>query len=236
LNEIGSLKNIINNDTIRVICYPKEEEDIILNKLNEMNIKLSPTEFNKVLFIVKINDTYYYGYKEKKYFYQKDSLDEHVARAYYKIKEIIVSESLDVKDKVILDIGAAPGGWCEYLKNNSKLIVAVDPADLEIESKNIIFYKNKFEDILDKINNYNYDIIICDVNDEFKKLFKYILKLNYSGKYLIMTLKFSKMSNKKLDLKIKEISEIMNNYSNFVKIKWLFANTNHERTLFCKLK
>lgn len=236
LDNVSSLKSIVKNDIIRLVCYPKEEENILLEKISEMNINLSPTEFNKVLFVIKLNDVYYYSLKEKDYFYHKEHLNDHVARAYYKIKEIIVHENLDVKDKIILDIGAAPGGWCEYLKDKAKLLIAVDPAELEIKSENIIYFKNKFEDVLDKINSYDYDIIICDVNDEFQKLFKYILKLNYSNKYLIMTLKFSKISNKKLNEKINIINDFMKDYSDSVKIKWLFANTKHERTLFCKFK
>jgi 23S rRNA U2552 (ribose-2'-O)-methylase RlmE/FtsJ len=236
LDNVSSLKNIVKDDIIRLVCYPKEDENILLEEITKQNVNLSPTEFNKVLFVVKLNNVYYYSLKEKKYFYNKENLDDHIARAYYKIKEIIVSENLDVKNKTILDIGAAPGGWCEYLKDKAKLLIAIDPAELEIKSENIIYFKNKFEDILDKLNDYDYEIIICDVNDEFQKLIKYILKLNYSNKYLIMTLKFSKMSNKKLNEKIEFISNFMKDYADSIKIKWLFANTKHERTLFCKFK
>ncbi len=236
LDNVSFLKNIVKDDVIRLVCYPKDEETILLEELTKQNVNLSPTDFDKVLFIVKLNGVYYYGLKEKNYFYKKEDLDIHVARAYYKIKEIIISENLDIKNKTILDIGAAPGGWCEYLKDKAKLLIAVDPAELQIKSENIVYFKNKFEDILDKLNNYDYDIIICDVNDEFQKLIKYLLKLNYSNKYLIMTLKFSKMSTKKLNEEIEFISNFMKDYVEFIKIKWLFANTQHERTLFCKFK
>ncbi len=232
IGHLDQLKEITQN--IRVQVYPKKEEETILQMLENNNVKLSPTEFESILYIVNLNNCYYYELLDKDYFYRKIS-EKQVARAYYKIKQIVCEKEIDVKNKTVLDIGAAPGGWSQYLKEYASQIIAVDPAELQISKENIVHFKNKLEDVIDQINSYEYDIIICDINDEFYKVIKNIFKLNYKGKQLIMTLKFSRKSIKLIEKEIEEIKEYMLQYSKNVEILWLFANTRFERTLYCLL-
>lgn len=199
-----------------------------------MVFSLSPTEFNKILYLVKKDDELFYSIKDKDFFYKRKEIEPRIARAYYKIKEIVLENNLDIKNKTILDIGAAPGGWSEYLKNYAKQIIAIDPAKLEIQDYKIIHFQEKLEDVIEKVNQYGYEIIICDINQEFEKVMESIFKLNYKNKILIITLKFSRRSNNYVSKRIKEIYEFIKPYSENAKIKWLFANTQKERTLICK--
>lgn len=217
---------------IRIQVYPKKDEEKILEEFEHKGVNLSPTEFEEVLFVVKINNQLFYQILDKKYLY-KNKQEKQIARAYYKIKQIVCENKIDVNNKVVLDIGAAPGGWSEYLKEKASQIIAVDPAELKITSEKIVHFKNKLEDVIDQINKYQYDIIICDINDEFFKVFKNILLLNYSKKQLIITLKFSKKSTIKINKEIEEIIEYMKKYSTKTEVYWLFANTKYERTLCC---
>jgi 23S rRNA U2552 (ribose-2'-O)-methylase RlmE/FtsJ len=234
--EVKNIEEIPNNNKkLRVQAYPKKEETKIIEELEKKGFNLSPTDFEEILFIVKINNNKYYQILDKKYFYRKTQ-EKHIARAYYKIKQIVCEKTIDVNNKVILDIGAAPGGWSEYLKESASMIIAVDPAKLEIASEKIIHFKNKLEDVIKQINNYEYDIIICDINDEFYKIFKNVLLLNYSKKQIIITIKFSRKSKQKINKEIEEIIEYMKKYSTNVDIFWLFANTKFERTLCCVIE
>ncbi len=230
IEDVAKIPN--NNKTTRVQVYPKKKEQDVLEILDKNNFSLSPTDFEEVLSIVFVNGCYY-GYTNKNNFFVKTQ-EKQVARAYYKIKQIVCEENIDVKNKIILDIGAAPGGWSKYLKDFAKQIIAVDPANLEISSNNIIHFKNKLEDVVAQINTYDYDIIICDINDEFFNVVENIFKLKYVNKTLIMTLKFSRKNKKAIEKEIIDIQEHIKKYSKEVRFFWLFANTKYERTLICK--
>lgn len=232
ITNIDELQKI--NKKIRIQVYPKIQENKVLEKLEERGFDLSPTEFEEVLSVVYVNDQCYYGLLNKKHYFRKIH-EKKIARAYYKIKQLVFEKQIKLDNKVVLDVGAAPGGWSEYLKDHVEKIVAVDPAQLKIEGDNIVYFKNKIEDVISEVNNYNYDIIICDVNDVFYSVFNNILKLNYKNKQLIMTLKFSKKSLKKINQDVEEIKEFLKMYAKDVEILFLFANTKFERTLFCVL-
>lgn len=242
-NEVSSNKELLENlelenKTLRLMVHPKYKEKEILKLLESENIKLSPTEYTHILYIVKnqMYSTFEYGLLPKNKAYIKENSKPHICRAYYKLKEIVEREHIDLNNKIILDIGAAPGGWCEYAKEYAKKIIAVDPAELKIKSDNIIYFKNKIEDIIPKVNKYDYNIIISDINLDPKLILDSIFKLDYTGKILILTLKFNKTSKNYISNRIQKIKEDLSKKCKYTKDYWLFANTASERTLVCKFK
>lgn len=54
-----------------------------------------------------------------------------ISRAYYKIQEACLrfKVPLDETSKA-LDLGAAPGGWSQWLSQVAHIVVAVDPANM----------------------------------------------------------------------------------------------------------
>ncbi len=97
------------------------------------------------------------------------------------------------KNKIVLDIGSAPGGWVKAMSKYVKKIVAVDPAELHKSIRNldnIIHLKIKIEDF---DLNFKFDIITNDINkfyDENLELMKRIIKRNLKKNgFCIITLK-----------------------------------------------
>ncbi|MHA1550311.1 MAG: RlmE family RNA methyltransferase [Alphaproteobacteria bacterium] len=69
-------------------------------------------------------------------------------RAVYKIQEIDAKFKIIHNRQNILDLGAAPGGWAEYVvqKNPAGKTVAIDLLDID-PIKNVIFKKGDFTDL-----------------------------------------------------------------------------------------
>lgn len=69
-------------------------------------------------------------------------------RAVFKLDEIIQKTQVLKRSKYILDLGSAPGGWSQYIKQKSKKseVYAIDILDMEsVEGVN--FYQESIENI-----------------------------------------------------------------------------------------
>jgi 23S rRNA (uridine2552-2'-O)-methyltransferase len=69
------------------------------------------------------------------YYVKKAHKEGYVCRAAFKLMEICEKFSLIKKNSVVVDLGAAPGGWCQVvskLLNNAGRLVAVDLLPLKV--------------------------------------------------------------------------------------------------------
>ena len=94
--------------------------------------------------------------------------DNYVSRAGNKLKEFLKENSVDIKDKICLDIGSSTGGFCEVLlEYGAKEVYAVDVGSNQLHPK----LKNdkrvkSFEkcDIRDFKSDKKFDVVTCDVS------------------------------------------------------------------------
>jgi len=97
--------------------------------------------------------------------------DGYRSRAVYKLKEIDEKDHLIKPGSTIIDLGAAPGSWCEYvvrrLKGKGRVIaldiLPMDPMDgVEIITGD--FLENEiFEQLLNTLGSDQPDLVICDM-------------------------------------------------------------------------
>jgi len=108
--------------------------------------------------------------KQKKDIYVRQSkVDGYRARSAYKLSEIDEKFKIFKGDMFVIDIGAAPGSWSQYVSKvvkNGKLI-SIDLKEMD-EIKNTTFIKGDFtdENIKNKIKNFlnkKPDVIISDM-------------------------------------------------------------------------
>ena len=108
--------------------------------------------------------------KQKKDIYVRQSkVDGYRARSAYKLIEIDQKFKIFKGDMFVIDIGAAPGSWSQYVSKvvkNGKLI-AIDLKEMD-EIKNTTLIKGDFtdENIKNKIKNFlnkKPDVIISDM-------------------------------------------------------------------------
>ena len=100
---------------------------------------------------------------------KKSKLEGYRSRAVYKLEEINNKFNLIKNNTLVIDLGAAPGSWSQFISrnfNNSK-IISIDLKDIE-PIKNLVHIKGDFTDEKHKKNIKNYfgkkvDLIISDM-------------------------------------------------------------------------
>ena len=102
-------------------------------------------------------------------FVQKSISDNYRSRAAYKLVEIIEKYKILNEAKNVIDLGSAPGSWCQVLNNYGKSlnsIIAVDILEME-EIKGVTFYRSdflssEFEKISKTIGEF--DLVLSDIS------------------------------------------------------------------------
>ena len=108
--------------------------------------------------------------KQKRDIYVKKSkLEGYRSRAVYKLQEINEKFKIIKKDFLVVDLGAAPGSWSQYISRNfnSCEILSIDLKDIE-PIKNLFHIKGDFTEDTQKIKIQNYfgkkvDLIVSDM-------------------------------------------------------------------------
>ena len=99
---------------------------------------------------------------------EKAKREGYRSRAAYKILEIQRKFKIFDKNSVVLDLGAAPGGWSQVAGQMAKRVIAVDLLEMPPLS-NVEFIKGDFTDdlVIQKINqhlqNQKVDVILSDM-------------------------------------------------------------------------
>ncbi|BCS90987.1 MAG: ribosomal RNA large subunit methyltransferase E [Candidatus Micrarchaeota archaeon] len=228
------IKERVKNEYTRLEVVPSEAEDKLLLDMEANGIKLSPSRYDKVLYIFKGNKIYF-SLLDKSYIFKKIQ-DRHISRAYYKMMEAVKRFKISLsKSYSVLDIGAAPGGWSEYLKDYVKEIVAVDPGDLLVNSYNIRHIKGRFEDVVDSLAEYCcFDLIVIDVNRDPIYAAELLIKASGLAKKdakIIMTAKLFKRSKSYRDHIIERFRSVIKDRFLLLDMKRLISNSDNEITL-----
>ncbi len=108
--------------------------------------------------------------KQKRDIYVKKSkLEGYRSRAVYKLQEINQKFKIIKNNTLVVDLGAAPGSWSQYISRNfkSSKIISIDLKDIE-PIKNLFHIKGDFTEDDQKIKIQNYfgkkvDLIISDM-------------------------------------------------------------------------
>ena len=108
--------------------------------------------------------------KQKRDIYVKKSkLEGYRSRAVYKLQEINDKFKLIKNNSLVVDLGAAPGSWSQYISRNFNItkIISIDLKEIE-PIKNLIHIKGDFTDEHQKIKiqknlGKKADLIISDM-------------------------------------------------------------------------
>lgn len=95
--------------------------------------------------------------------------DGYRSRAAYKIKEIDEKVHLLKKGQVVVDLGAAPGGWCQVaVEKGCKHVVAIDLLEMD-EIPGVTFFQMDFMDddapdvLLNALGGEQADVVMSDI-------------------------------------------------------------------------
>ena len=78
--------------------------------------------------------------QKRDFFVRQAQADGHVSRAHYKLAQINERFKLLSPAAVVLELGAAPGGWTNYLQDkvSKGLIIAVDPLPITAHADTVV--------------------------------------------------------------------------------------------------
>ncbi len=104
-------------------------------------------------------------------FVKQSQKDGYRSRAVYKLKEIDEKDYLLKPGSVVIDLGAAPGSWCEYVVRKLKgrgRIIALDILPMEpMDGVEIItgdfLEDDVFNELLNTLQSDRPDLVICDM-------------------------------------------------------------------------
>lgn len=223
--------------SLRVQAHPSELEERLLKEMDK-KFDLNPKTFSHFLSVVREGEKLHYGLCPKDLFYRKPRRSyEPINKSYYKLREAINRFDVELKkDWTVLDVGASPGGWTEYLSDKVGKIIAVDPGELKIDEKNIKYIPELVEDCVAQLKKYApFDMIVSDINEnprEYSKILKPVFPLLKEAGPFISTIKLVYKGEKSKQELVESTKEELGSYFRDIEVKWLFANTKYERTFY----
>lgn len=230
----------------RLQTHPRALAESLLDELPELECSLHG--FSHSIYVVEIDGTLHYGLGIGSNMYLPGSNREAlskgcVSRASTKIEEALHIADLKLhQSMLVLDVGAAPGAWTEYLSRNVEIVVAIDPGKLcaKAQKSNVSHICKKVEDAHKELQDWTrerfFDLLVCDVNKhpiETTRIIALLLPYLKSGGTIILTLKFHGRGKFKTS-KINEIFSIFRDTLGEMECVWLMANSIYERTFIGK--
>ena len=103
--------------------------------------------------------------QKKDPFVIKAQQEGFLSRSAFKLIEIEKKFKLINNSKNILEFGASPGGWSQFIVqlNSKTKITAIDLIEMKFNHSNIKFFKNDFLNIDFKSFNKKYDLVLSDI-------------------------------------------------------------------------
>ena len=86
--------------------------------------------------------------QRRDYFVKRARSDGRVSRAHYKLQQLDERFKLIGKHSQVLELGAAPGGWTDYLRERATdgRVIAVDPLPVTVSGSNIVVLDGRIGD------------------------------------------------------------------------------------------
>ncbi len=155
------------------------------NLIKEGNVKVDGTVITKAGFFVNGNEKI-----------EINDICPFVSRAGLKLFGALKDFNVDLKDKIVLDIGSSTGGFTDCaLKSGAKKVYSVDVGTSQLDSnlkqdKRVVVMENTDIRTLDKNKVADVDFVVCDVS--FISLTKISFKIGElmnTGNFAIILIK-----------------------------------------------
>lgn len=114
----------------------------------------------------------YMNQRTKEGFFKQSKKEDVRARSYFKLEQLDNRFDLFKGIHNVLDLGCAPGGWCEYIdkKKEDVKVVGIDLLPIRKRhefSDRIEFIEDDFNDLHFYVKDKLFDLIISDMAPEF---------------------------------------------------------------------
>lgn len=237
----------------RIQAYPKTLVQTVTSSL-PLSVQLNPKEFTHVYQVIRVSqDLVMYGIVAKQHNFnthprvKSEKEHVHVSRAYYKLREALPPNAMYNQ---AIDVGSSPGGWTEFLSSRCKLVISIDPGELDprvLSLGNVINVRSSAASSVEKVTHVwssssilNLpNILVCDMNRDVMfcwDMLKSFVSLLNAGDCLVLTVKLMRDGLQARADTLEEIrGALVDSGFRIENIKWLFANQLQERTI-CAVK
>jgi 23S rRNA C2498 (ribose-2'-O)-methylase RlmM len=195
LEQLGDLQD----KKFRISCFPKEFTQPLIVLLP--HDRCCPKTFTHIMYVVYAHGLFYASVISADRSFTADIFttacgQKTVSRAENKLEELVDRANLDFTSvQLALDVGAAPGGWSNYLAQQGvSRVIAVDNGQLRCSSPAIEHWKmlgQKAVEILISREEH-IDLYVCDANIPPKvtvDIFQTAFPLMSKGGIFVLTLK-----------------------------------------------
>jgi 23S rRNA (cytidine2498-2'-O)-methyltransferase len=165
--------------------------------------------------------------------FQKEAAQ--ISRAKFKLLEAEIAFAINFRQfQNALDVGAAPGGWTDFLLERDLRVTAVDPGKLDaalLKNPRLTYLPRNAENV--DFPAQSFDLLVCDMNgspNQTAKLIARLLPVLKSGGTLLLTIK---LMHKKPFQAMKETLATLGSRIVLIRAKQLFHN-REELTLYLK--
>jgi len=118
--------------------------------------------------------TRWYREKKREHYYKQAKKDGYRARSAYKLKQINKKYNLIKNGDIVVDLGAAPGGWSQITKKiigpNGKIvgvdILKIKPIEKITFIKGDMTKSETIDEIIENLNGKYADVIISDMSPD----------------------------------------------------------------------
>lgn len=241
---------------IRLQCEPRSLQPQ-LGQLLPLDFVLDPRDFAHVLHVMELDAgpevRYMYHLAPAQHFWKlaPDVQQWHngCSRAYLKIEEAFAALRLAdlAAGTAAIDLGAAPGGWTEFLAQQGFHILAVDPADMEpaVEAHPHVTHIRSTSQLADaaveeqlKWHGGTAQLLLSDMNQHPKQVaaaMQPLLRHLRPGGWVIMTLKLPGLGRDRSHW-LTKLPDLLQCSFSSARLLWLCANTDHETTFCARLQ
>ncbi|KAI5084264.1 hypothetical protein GOP47_0000433 [Adiantum capillus-veneris] len=192
----------MSNIKIRLQTFPRELAAKLIDEIPELDGAMHG--FSHSFYAVKTDGVIRYGIGKGEDMYlvacDREALFKGaVAKACSKLEEALHVKGIKLtQDMLVLDVGAAPGAWTEFLSKRVCHVVAIDPGKLDKTiSGGVTHICKKAQDAITDLvlwtKGRNFDLLVCDINKhpaEAAEIVVPLLKFLKDGGFVILTLKF----------------------------------------------
>ena len=251
------LENVEKNDHLvaqcRIACDEKvdysnkELTDLFAEKLRLQGFIIEPETATVAISLTILKDHAFLGVSELKenlsswtggvlFFSREDSV---ICRAENKLEEAVNYFEVPLYNKQkVLDLGAAPGGWTNFLSKRGMFVDAVDPAALDsrvLTNKTVTYYSMTALEFNRSNLGKEYDLIVNDMKMDTNESIDILCEMSQWIKKdgaAILTLKLPKHEIQK---RIQIARNVLGRRFAYIRIHQLYYNRS-EVTVFMKQK
>ena len=232
----SALTYLSNTCKLRVQVFPKHLTGAVLKRVETGRVTCDPREFNTVLNVVLADAVFHTSLVSRNFISSQVGSPHSICRAESKIEEALTRRGWNLNGtRLAVDVGAAPGGWSNYLASLVTQVIAVDKGDVICQSERVIHLRMSGDTAIAQLaeSGERIDFFCCDANiqpETTLSIFKNACQI-FRGRF-VLTLKNTYRLKKDWEASVEGVMyQLASSGCTEVQLDHLLSNTQLEITV-----